>query len=131
MLALGDALENDANIFVEGFLGQGNDGATLHQRFSVCLVNKLGQVFVFLQSATAFASADIAYERPFQQISAGTRIFHVGEDDLNVLLDFLGNGRRVFAYAFGGTFEGYAVEQAVLDLNSIFEGEMLVGVGIL
>ena len=131
MLALGDALGNDAIIFVEGFLGQGNAGATLHQSFSVCLVSKLGQVFMLLQPTAAFALAAVAYERRFQQIRAGARILHAGRDDLNVLLDFLGNGRRVFADSLGDTLEGYAVEQAVLNLNSIFEGEMLAGVGFL
>ena len=131
MLTLADTLGNDAIIFVEGFLRQGNAGATLYQSFPVGLVGKLGQVFAFLQSATAFAWATVAYERRFQQIRAGSGILHPGRDDLDVLLDFLGYRCRVFAYAPGDTFEGYTVEQAVLDLDSIFEGEMLAGIGLL
>lgn len=131
VLALADALGNDAIIFIEGFLGQGDAGAAFYQSFPIRLVGKPGQVFMLLQSTAAFASAAVAYEWRFQQIRAGTRILRSGWYDLNVLLDFLGNGCGVFANSLSDTLEGYAMEQAVLNLDSFLVGEVLAGVGLL
>ena len=60
---------------------------------------------MLLQPANAFAFAAVAYERRIQQIRAGPGILHTGRDGLNVLLDFLGYSRWVFADSLGDTFK--------------------------
>ena len=90
-------------------------------------MGKLGQIFVLFQLTVSLALAAVAYERCFHQIRAGTRILGSGWYDLNMLLDFLGYGRRVFADAPGDSFERYAVEQAILYLDTIFKSQVLTG----
>ena len=130
MLSLTDAVRDNEVVFIEGFLGESNAGATLNQRFPVSLMCRFSQVFMLLQLAIPFAAAAIANEWRFHQIGARSRILRSGRDDLNVLLDFLGDSRGVFADAFGNAFEGYAMEQAVLNLDTIFKGEVLARAGV-
>ena len=86
---------------------------------------------MLLQPTAAFASAAVAYKRRFQQVRAGTGILCSGGYDLNVLLDFFGYRRGVFADALGDTFEGNAMEQTLLNLGTIIEGEVLACAGAL
>ena len=131
VLTLADTVGNNEVVFIEGFLGESNTGSTFNQRFPVGLMSWFGQVFMFFLLAIPFAATSIANERGFQQIGTMARILSPGGDNLDVLLDFLGYGRGIFADSFGDPFEGNAMEQTLLNLGTIIEGEVLACAGAL
>lgn len=117
--------------FVKRFLGQDDARPALDQRIPVGLVSGLGQLLPLFELAVSLAHTSVAYKRRFEQIRTWPWILGPRQDNPQVILDFLGDGRGIFPDTAGDSLEGYAMIQAVLDFDAVFKRQVLVRTGVL